>query len=290
MVFFHMPHRIQQIFRRITAMLKLAVGKFIQIDGEEFASAFSYNAFFALFPLIVIVVTIASLFIDRSAAGKAAITFVGGYIPISGDMVKYILDTMNGVVKERAHAGAISFLVLVWVGMQFFTTLVNVTNRAWGITSSKWWHLPIKSFALLGIMVTTFLLSLAVPMLGEIAGNLFPGHSFFTWAYSLAVFFLPWFSVFLSLSLFYRFAPRRCTRFSEVWFSALCATILLQAAQTLFVLYLKRFAAFNAVYGAFGGIMALLLWIYLSGCIFIFGACLCAAQSETRVLSADVGL
>ncbi len=35
----------------------------------------------------------------------------------------------------------------------------------------------------------------------------------------------------------------------------------------------------NAIYGAFGGIMALLLWICLSGCIFIFGACLCAAQA-----------
>ncbi|MGZ9124416.1 MAG: YhjD/YihY/BrkB family envelope integrity protein [Candidatus Binatia bacterium] len=38
----------------------------------------------------------------------------------------------------------------------------------------------------------------------------------------------------------------------------------------------------NAVYGALGGVMALLLWIYLFGCIFIFGACLCAAQAEER--------
>jgi len=29
-----------------------------------------------------------------------------------------------------------------------------------------------------------------------------------------------------------------------------------------------------------GGIMAFLLWIYLSGCIFIFGACLCAGRAE----------
>jgi len=41
-----------------------------------------------------------------------------------------------------------------------------------------------------------------------------------------------------------------------------------------------NFATLNAVYGVFGGIMALLLWIYISGGIFIFGACLCAAQSE----------
>jgi len=85
---------------------------------------------------------------------------------------------------------------------------------------------------------------------------------------------------FFSLSLFYRLAPRQQTHFSQVWAGALCATALLYAAQSLFVIYLKDFATLNAVYGAFGGIMALLLWIYLCGCIFIFGACLCAAQAE----------
>ena len=73
---------------------------------------------------------------------------------------------------------------------------------------------------------------------------------------------------------------RRPKRFAEVWIVALCATAMLYAAEHLFVVYLKDFATLNAVYGAFGGIMALLLWIYLFGCIFIFGACLCAAQAE----------
>jgi Ca2+-transporting ATPase len=54
----------------------------------------------------------------------------------------------------------------------------------------------------------------------------------------------------------------------------------MQAAESLFEIYLKNFATLNAVYGAFGGIMALQLWIYLSGCIFIFGACLCGVQVE----------
>ncbi len=43
----------------------------------------------------------------------------------------------------------------------------------------------------------------------------------------------------------------------------------------------------SAVYGAFCVIVALLTWIYLSGCIFIFGACLCAAQAEGRSLHAE---
>jgi Ca2+-transporting ATPase len=96
----------------------------------------------------------------------------------------------------------------------------------------------------------------------------------------LARFVIPVLVVFLSLSLFYRLAPRRSTRLAEVWIAALCATTLLQVAGLLFVIYLTHFATLNAVYGAFGGIMALLLWIYLSGCILIFGACLCAALAE----------
>jgi hypothetical protein len=77
-----------------------------------------------------------------------------------------------------------------------------------------------------------------------------------------------------------RVAPRRPTRFSEVWAAALSTTALLLVAEGLFVIYLKHFATLNAVYGALGGIMALLLWIYLSGGILIFGACLSAAQKE----------
>ena len=105
-------------------------------------------------------------------------------------------------------------------------------------------------------------------------------HDIRSWVYGLGSFFIPLMVVFFGLSLFYRLAPRRRTRFAEVWAAALCATVLLRASESLFVIYLKDFATLNAVYGAFGGIMALLLWIYLSGCIFIFGACLCAGQAE----------
>jgi YihY family inner membrane protein len=120
-----------------------------------------------------------------------------------------------------------------------------------------------------------------VPVLMRMAeGWLFPVHEFRSWVYGLGTFLIPLLVVFLSLSLFYRFSPRRPTRYAEVWAPALCVTVLLRVGGSLFVIYLDDFATLNAVYGAFGGIMALLLWIYLSGCVFIFGACLCAGQAE----------
>ena len=42
-------------------------------------------------------------------------------------------------------------------------------------------------------------------------------------------------------------APRRSTRFAQVWAAALCAAVLLRAAESLFVIYLKNFSALNAV-------------------------------------------
>ncbi len=251
------------------------------MNGAQWAGAFAFNAFFSLFPLMVLLVTIASLFIDRERAGTEVIGYIETYVPISGGMQSHIFDTIAGVIKTRERAGVVAFLILIWAALQCFTTLICATNRAWGIGDYNWWRLPLKSLVLLGSTAGAILLGMAVPVLMRMAeGWLFPGHNMRSWVYGLGSLFIPFLVVFFSLSLFYRLAPRRITRFAEVWAAALYASMLLQAGESVFLIYLKDVSTLNAVYGAFGGMMALLLWIYLSGCVIIFGACLCAAQSK----------
>jgi YihY family inner membrane protein len=265
------------------AILCLASRQFLRIDGAKWAGAFAFNAFFSLFPLMVLLVTIASLFVDRDKAGKEVIAYIEGYVPISGEMQRHVFRTIAGVITARKQAGAVAFPILVWVALQCFTTLIRATNRAWDIAAQNWWRLPLKSLFLLAITVSTAFLGLWISVLAKMTKDwLFPGSAFTSWAYALGSFVSPLAVVFLSLSLFYKLAPHRPTRLAEVWAAALSATALLQAAGSLFVIYLKNFATLNAVYGALGGIMALLLWVYLSGCILIFGACLCAAGTEGR--------
>jgi len=196
-------------------------------------------------------------------------------------MQRHIVETIAGVIKTRDQAGAVAFLILVWTALQCFTTLIYATNRAWGTVVYNWWRLPLKSLIFLAIMVGMIILGVGAPVLAKIANHwFFLANDFSSRIYAVVGFFIPLLVVFVSLSLFYRLAPRSPTRFAQVWAAALCATVLLRVAESLFVIYIKDFATLNAVYGAFGGIMAFLLWIYLSGCIFIFGACLCAAQAE----------
>lgn len=282
------PSVLSQETRRVWAILCLAVKKFLQIDGVQWAGSIAFNAFFSLFPLMVLLVTIASFFVDRATAGKEIIAYIKMYVPISGEMQRHIFDTIAGVVNAREQSGAIAFLILIWAAIQCFITLISATNRAWGTTMDSWWRLPLKSLVLLGITAGAVFFGMGVPVLMRMTeGWLLPMADLQSRVYGLASFFIPLLVVFLGLSLFYRLAPRRPARFAQVWAAALFATVLLEAAASLFVIYLQNFATLNAVYGAFGGIMALLLWIYISGCIFIFGACLCAAQAECRSSPAE---
>ncbi len=53
------------------------------------------------------------------------------------------------------------------------------------------------------------------------------------------------------------------------------------------MLYTKNIGHFNALYGTFGSVVALLLWIYLSGSIIILGGCLSAAKYEIEMSLTD---
>jgi len=277
----NVPSWLDQKTRRVWTTLCLAVKTFMRIDGAQWAGAFAFSAFVSLFPVMILLVTVASYFVDRDRAGEKIVAYLESYVPIGGEMQRHVFDTIAGVIKARGQAGAAAFLILIWAALQCFTTLISAANRAWRAEAYKWWRLPLRSLALLGITAGAALVGMAAPVLTSMANEwLLPAGYVRSWVHAMVSFIIPLLLVFLSLNLFYKLAPRRPTRFAEVWAAALCVTVSLLTADSLFVIYLRRFSTLNAVYGAFGGIMALLLWIYLSGCIFIFGACLCAAQAE----------
>jgi YihY family inner membrane protein len=276
------PDKLRKSTHQTVLILKLAWSRFTQIDGTQRAGAFAYYAFFALFPLIILSVTIASRFINWERATRAVILFMQSYLVISDEMRQSILANISSVMKVHSQAGTIALLMLIWVAGNFFSTLISATNRAWAGNNYKWWQMPSRSLLLLGIAIGAVLLGVIVPMLTSIARSwLFPQLSRHM-VYRISIYTFSTIIVFLCLLLFYKLAPLRKTRFAEVWIPALLVTILLKGGTSLFVIYLNRFSTLNAVYGTIGGIMAILLWIYICACLFIYGACLCAAQAELR--------
>jgi YihY family inner membrane protein len=271
------------IGRRLWRLLTQAFAKFMAIDGTMRAAAFAYYAFFSLFPLLVLFVTIGSLFFARDVVLERMIEYIESYTPLESETRRHVFDTIAGIVAARGKVGAVAGLILLWGAVQFFKALVRATNRAWDTDMHNWWQMPLKGLALLGTLGSALVLGLTVPVLAKLAERWLPDfHGVVSWAVGAAIAVVPLLVLFCGLAVFYRLAPRRETRMAEVWPAAVAATALLWVLERLFLLYLENFGRFNAVYGALGGVMALMMWIYLSGCVVVFGACLTAAGAEKR--------
>jgi Ca2+-transporting ATPase len=219
------------------------------------------------------------VFVERTEATTAIVTFVEHYLPIGAQRQRYVFDTISGVIDARGSAGAIALLMLGWATMRSLSLMIRIVNRAWRIEAAAWWRLGLKGLTFLVLVIALLPVAIIVPpLLQKISTWLFPeswiASSWADVGRSVATSAI----AFSGLSLFYKFAPRRWVPLSRVWPAALCSAALLEGAGWAFSVYLRHFASLNAVYGTFGGIMALLLWIYLSGSIFIFGACLCATS------------
>ncbi|MEI8234819.1 MAG: YihY/virulence factor BrkB family protein [Verrucomicrobiota bacterium] len=272
--------------RCVWKILVRTVAKYVETDGELRAASFGYYAFFALFPLLLLFISLGTMIWgDKNMAAAQVLGFVNTYIPVSPNEQNVVAQTVNGVLASRGQAGIVAVLALAWSSLRFFQALVHGVNRAWGMREYSWWHLPLANLGMVAILGSTLLLGVVAPVIMKAievywAKNGVAGYEVLESSLRITRLILPWLVLFYGLVMFYKYAPRRKTHIKEVWVGALTVTIFLQLLSKAFVFYAANFAKFNALYGTLGSVVAVLMWIYLSGSLIIFGGCLCAAQKE----------
>ena len=97
--------KVRQAILRYWSVLRISLKTFFRIDGSQWAGAFAFNAFFSLFPAMILFVTIASFFVDQDKAGNAVMAYMEAYVPTGTHMHTYVFDAIAGVVQSRAPAG-----------------------------------------------------------------------------------------------------------------------------------------------------------------------------------------
>src|SRR5260221_2111523 len=266
----------KSVFGQAWTNLVRAVNRYAEVNGEQCAASFAYYAFFSLFPLILLFVAIGTLFVsEREQAARRLVIQIEAYTPLMQSDRDLVMNTVEGVIRHGWGVGWLGLLTLVWSSLRFFQALVLGINRASGGKDYDWWRLPLRNLRMIGIVLSAALLGVVIPFVLMKVLDLIAWNQ--DWATEIFTSLLPTLILFYCLLMFYRFAPRgRSTTFRQVWPAALFATLALKFCQHLFGIYLTQFISFNAVYGVFGSIMALLFWIYLSGVIVIFGGCIAA--------------
>lgn len=274
---------------RLWAVIWRTGVKYVETDGEQHAASFAYYALFSLLPLLVLLIALGTRFLgDQVQATNQIFDLLSQYIVVDLGSADQVRATVGGFLRSRLGSGLISFVILTWTSLRFFHSLVRAVNSAWGTHEYSWWRLPLKNLLMVTVLASALLIGLLVPAILNGFEKYYSIHrdafafdfGLGGWVVKTARSLLPPLLLSYSLILFYKFAPQRKTIIREVWIEALLVTAALGGLQKLFVVYAGKVTNFNVLYGTFGSVVALLLWIYLTGTVIIIGGCASAARSE----------
>lgn len=201
-----------------------------------------------------------------------------------------LLEQMSRISDQQAAAGLGAFLGIafaLWSGSRGTKATMEALNITYEEGESRGTiKLYLTGLALTLALVMLGLLAVAVivvlpPLLNALPDPVAPVVSILRWPLLL-------FIGILGVTLMYRFGPsRRQPHWKWLTWGSAAATLAWLAISALFSLFVANFGNYDETYGSLGGIIVLLMWLYLSAYVVLIGAELDAAmgrQTEKEAL------
>jgi membrane protein len=263
-------------------LLKNTFDEFLADDCPRMAAALSYYIVFALPPLLVLLLVVLGTVVDPTNARTmiqeqfAALTGPG------------VADQIGSIVEQARQPGAGRGLTavlgagaLLFGATGAFVQLQGALNRAWDVAPNPdeggvrgFLFKRVLSIGMVMAIAFLLLVSLVLSALISAFGDLFASYV----SAGISDVFMQVVNTVVSLAVFtvlfaamYRFLPDAKIEWRQVWVGAGVTTLLLMLGKTVIGIYLGN-ADPGQAYGAASSLAVLLLWIYYSSMIVLFGA------------------
>lgn len=244
-------------------------------DCLGLAAQLAYYLFLALFPAILFLLALGSFFPLQDLAGDL-VRVLG---PIASQEVISIIADQIRRISEAEEGGLLTFGVVaaLWSSSAAMVAATSALNAAYDIEEGRpWWKVRLIAIGLTIALAVFLLLSvslvLAGPEIAEYLGRTLRMGPLVEWSWKILQWPVVFALVSVGIAIVYYAAPDAEQEW--IWISpgALVATVLWLAASLGFRVYVTRFSDYNAAYGALGGVMVLLLWLYVSSLAILVGA------------------
>ena len=275
--------------RFVGALLSKTADRFDDIEGFRLGAAFSYYATFAIFPLVLLTVTVVGFVIgDDGTARDRIVGALGGADPSMRTVIDQTLTTMQKSDGARKASAVIGVVSLLFSASGAFVELDSTLNKIWkvtprtgkGVAGKIALFLDERLFSFvcvagLGVlMLASLVASATLSFLADGAGYRLTPALLRTAEHGMSTALLA-----VGVSAAFHFVPRSHPAFRHVIPGAALTTALLTVLKWVFALYLSRLMSYSA-YGIVGGVLALATWIYLSSQMIFFGATLTRIHCE----------
>jgi membrane protein len=249
-------------------------------------AALAYYTAFSIAPILVIAIGVVGI-VFGERGGTGVFDTIRGLI---GDNGALAIQSMVDGAASKPHAGVVATavgIVTLLVGASgVFGQLQEALNVIWKVTlkPTAGWGVTLRrrllSFGMVGVIAFLLLVSLVVSAGLSAAGKLFMGALPGGEAVWQAVNAIVSFGVISALfALIFKVLPDVKLPWRVAWTGGLWTSLLFSAGKLVIGLYLGK-SGVASTYGAAGSVIVLLLWVYYSSQILLFGAELTRAQVE----------
>jgi len=253
--------------------VRRTVRETIDDDCPALAAQLSYYLCLAFFPALLFLLALSSFFSLQVATDDVA-RALGPFV--SPELLALVQDQMQRLADAN-DGGLLTVGVLgaLWGSSSALVAIVSSVNRAYDLPETRpWWRVRLTAALLTLALAVTVIAALTLVIAGPTVMRLFGlvDSSAAMWVWNLVRWPAAFALVAFGIGLIYYYAPDADQDWAWVTPGAIVATILWLVSSLAFKFYLGAFTDYEGSYGAVGGIMILLLWLYLSGLGILIGA------------------
>ena len=239
------------------------------------AAALAYYFLFALFPTLLFLTVLLGLL---PLPGLMDRLLQYGDQALPGDAASIVRRTWEEI-NRGAGGGLLSIGVLtaLWASSNGMASIMSALNVAYDVEDTRpWWKrrllAVVLTFGFALFILAALILLVFGPHIGAGVAALFGLGTIFTSIWAIANLPIVMVFVLVGIALVYYLAPAVEQRWRWVTPGSVVALGLWLAMSWGLRLYVGRFADYNATYGSIGGIVLLMLWLYLTGVVLLVGA------------------
>lgn len=272
-------------------VLKRTFKEYKDDNLTDLAAALTYYGVLAIFPMLIVLVSILGL-IGHSAT-QPLIENLGKVAP--GPAREIFTSAIKNVQSSKGTAGILFIVGLaggLWSASAYIAGFMRASNIVWDVGEGRpiWKTIPLRLAVTLVTVVLLTVSAVAVVLTGGLAkevGDVIGVGSSAVTIWDIAKWPVLVLVVSLMLSILYYASPNvRHPGFRWITPGSVLAVLLWIVASAAFAFYVASFASYNKTYGALGGVVVFLVWLWITNTVILLGAELNAEIERGRQIQA----
>ena len=274
-------------------IVKKTAREFSKDQCTDLAAALTYYAVLALFPAILALVSLLSIFGQGQSGENALMGIVRQVAPSA-------VGTLQGVVDQlsHSHSGGIGLIIgllgALWSASGYIGAFGRAMNRMYEITEGRPFYklrpmmLLVTVIAVIMVALVAVALVVTGPVAGAVGNAIGAGSTAVTvwnivkWPVILAV-------VVVVVAILYYATPNiKQPKFRWISVGAAIAVVVWIVASVAFAFYVSNFSSYNKTYGSLAGAIVFLLWLWITNLALLFGAEFDSETERGRQLQAGI--